>query len=75
MFRDQDLILLLDNLKAKISDGSLTTRERLCIINLQSKLHMLKIDPTHFLDHIDLWDCLSLGFIMQTMACEEEISS
>jgi hypothetical protein len=72
MFRDSDLIDLLDNLKAKILNSSLSNKERICLVNLQSKLYMLSMDETQFLNSVDLWDCLSLGYILQTVAATNE---
>ncbi len=66
MFRDEDLIALLDELKGKISSGTLSREERVCLVNLKSKLYILETQPDCFLMSTDLWDCISLGYIMQT---------
>jgi hypothetical protein len=71
MFRDEDFIALLDELKGKISAGTLSREERVCLVNLKSKLHILVTQPDCFLLSTDLWDCVSLGYIMQTASAWE----
>jgi hypothetical protein len=74
MFGDTELLAVLDDLKRKILSGSITKEERLCLMNLQSKLFMLTTKP-QFLETVDIWDCVSLGFLLQFMACQSKTLS
>jgi hypothetical protein len=75
MFRDEDFIALLDELKGKISTDTLSREERVCLVNLKSKLHILVTQPDCFMLSTDLWDCLSLGYIIQSASSWTEPQS